>query len=165
MSEQPKFLSHKSHEWYTPVEIISRVHLMFGDEFLDPMSCDEAQKTVQAATYYTADNDGLSKPWTGKVFLNPPWHGTLKFRAIAKVLDEPDEAILVLNSNSLTTKWFKPLLIHGTICLPSFRPKFSGHITNAPTSGAVIVYLGENKDKFNEVFASYGTIMEQYGYR
>ena len=163
---QPKFLSHKSHEWYTPIEIITRVHDLWGSIDLDPMSCDEAQKTVQADIYYTKDNDGLAKTWSGRVFLNPPWSGTLKYRAIEKILTDPvDEAILVLSSNSMTAKWFKPLLNY-TICLPTGRPDFRSRDglarKNPPTMGTVIVYIGHHDACFASVFSDYGTIMRRF---
>jgi hypothetical protein len=65
-------LSSKSEDWYTHAEIIALVHELFPID-LDPMSCYEANKVVQAKGYYTKEDDGLLYPWEGRVLLNPPW--------------------------------------------------------------------------------------------
>lgn len=45
---------------------------MLGRIDLDPASCALANSRIRAARYYTAADNGLSKPWHGNVFLNPP---------------------------------------------------------------------------------------------
>ena len=61
-------------EYYTPVEIVEATRKALGGKIdLDPASCELAQKTVKAEKYYTIDDDGLSKEWSGYVFLNPPF--------------------------------------------------------------------------------------------
>jgi hypothetical protein len=39
---------------------------------LDPASCGEANKTVQADLFFTREDDSLNLPWEGNIFLNPP---------------------------------------------------------------------------------------------
>jgi hypothetical protein len=62
--------SHKSVEWYTPAWIFDELGLTFD---LDPSSPHDAQTAVPAATKYTIFDDGLSKPWFGRVWMNPPY--------------------------------------------------------------------------------------------
>jgi hypothetical protein len=59
-------------EWFTPPEIIKRVHAVMGGIDLDPASCAKANEIVGANIYYTAKDDALSKNWFGRVFVNPP---------------------------------------------------------------------------------------------
>ena len=61
-------------QWYTPIEIIERVKLVFGGTIdLDPASCEEANKTVGALHYFDEQQDGLKQQWFGNVFCNPPY--------------------------------------------------------------------------------------------
>lgn len=64
--------SSATQEHYTPSDIIERARKLLGGFDLDPASCVEANKRVGARRIYTETDDGLSKPWTGRVFLNPP---------------------------------------------------------------------------------------------
>lgn len=57
-------------EWYTPPEILDLIYQVM-DIDLDPASPYPA--TVLARKHYTKEMDGLSKPWRGNVFLNPPY--------------------------------------------------------------------------------------------
>ena len=62
--------SSATAEHYTPPEIVEAAREVMGGIDLDPASCAEANTIVKAAAYY--DSDGLSRPWYGRVFLNPP---------------------------------------------------------------------------------------------
>ena len=59
-----------SDEWATPQAVIDRLVEEFGRFDLDPCARDH---TAKAETYFTVDDDGLSRPWFGRVFVNPPY--------------------------------------------------------------------------------------------
>jgi len=65
--EAPK---HKSVEWYTPAWVFDALGLEFD---LDPASPHDHETAVPAATKYTVFDDGLKKPWFGRVWMNPPY--------------------------------------------------------------------------------------------
>ena len=58
----------KNDEWLTPPEILSTL----GSFDLDPCA-PVCRPWPTAAAHYTATDDGLSKPWTGRVWCNPPF--------------------------------------------------------------------------------------------
>ncbi len=64
--------SSRSDRWFTPRDILARVRHVLGTIDLDPASEAAANDVVQAETYYTAMEDGLTRQWHGRVFLNPP---------------------------------------------------------------------------------------------
>lgn len=57
-----------SDEWLTPPEIIEAL----GDFDLDPCS-PVARPWDTASVHYTVNDDGLSRPWFGRVWCNPPF--------------------------------------------------------------------------------------------
>lgn len=61
---------HKSVEWYTPAWVFEALDITFD---LDPASPHDMETAVPATRKYTVFDDGLKKPWTGRVWLNPPY--------------------------------------------------------------------------------------------
>jgi hypothetical protein len=55
-------------EWLTPPDLLARL----GPFDLDPCAAVD-QPWQTAATQWTIRDDGLSRPWHGRVWLNPPY--------------------------------------------------------------------------------------------
>ncbi len=64
--------SSQSNEHYTPVEIVDLAFCALGGIDLDPASCSTANRIVGARHYFTKEQNGLTREWHGRVFLNPP---------------------------------------------------------------------------------------------
>lgn len=58
----------QTDDWITPESILDAL----GPFDLDPCAC-EPQPWPTARTMWTRADDGLSKPWHGRVWLNPPY--------------------------------------------------------------------------------------------
>ena len=59
----------ETHVWLTPPFILNAL----GDFDLDPCACSEPRPWPTANYHYTAEDDGLSRDWYGRVYLNPPY--------------------------------------------------------------------------------------------
>ncbi len=65
--------SSASAEWPTPPDVFAFLGAHFGPFDLDPASTDENRKALHN---FTPQIDGLSQPWHGRVWLNPPYGRT-----------------------------------------------------------------------------------------
>jgi hypothetical protein len=151
-------------EWYTPPEYICLARQVMGDIDLDPTSCEKANEIVQASKYFTKEDDGLSREWRGRVFLNPPYSGSLVSAFTAKLVDSclyggVTEAVLLVN-NATETKWGQLALSEcDAVCFPKKRIKFLDqdlNPTGSPLQGQMICYFGKYSARFREVFSGVG---------
>lgn len=62
--------NNKTVDWYTPKSIFDAMGLQFD---LDPAAPVGGVPWIPAAKHYSIFDDGLSKPWHGRVWLNPPY--------------------------------------------------------------------------------------------
>ena len=62
-----------NNEWYTPKHIIGLTVKVMGVIDLDPASNEIANRVVNAGEIYTVNDNGLSLPWFGNVWVNPPY--------------------------------------------------------------------------------------------
>lgn len=163
-------VSSNSNEWYTPPEYIEAARRVMGKIDVDPASCEEANKVVQAKKYYTAQDDGLQYDWPGRVWLNPPYGGlTAKF--VGKLVEQykagiTTEAILLVNAHATDTDWFQ-LLWDYVLCFTNHRINFygpGGQKGNGSTHGSVFVYLGPKQKKFAKKFSRFGAVVRRWGY-
>lgn len=160
--------SSDSVEWYTPARYVQTARDVLGGIDLDPASCAEANRTVCASVFYDAESDGLSQPWVGRVWMNPPY-GRACPDFVAKLLAEyqagkVNSAIALLNAYSTDTRWFQPLWDH-TLCFTDHRIDFNSPATrtgkSTPTTGSVFVYLGPTPERFTEAFDRYGAVVQR----
>lgn len=153
-------------EWYTPPDYIAAVRQVLGEIDLDPASCARANRTVQAARYYTKAEDGLRQPWYGRVFLNPPYAKPLiqQFtdRLVQAYRTGEITAAIVLVNNATDTKWFQGLNRCATaICFPEGRIQFldkHGNASGEPLQGQAVLFFGPSAQYpcFAEAFGRFG---------
>lgn len=154
-------------EWYTPGKIVQAARRVLGTIDLDPASCYEAQKVVQAANYYTKEDDALRPDleWHGKLWLNPPYSMPLIKQFVTKLIRQYDagnvEAAIIITNNSSDTGWFHQLLARFPACftygrVPFWRPN---HKDFGTRQGQTIFYLGDDYQRFCSVFSRIGQIV------
>lgn len=153
-----------NNEWYTPGIFIQTARAVMGSIDTDPASCELANETVQANTYYTVEDDGLTKTWTGNVWMNPPYSADLIEKFINKLIEErPNyKQAIVLVNNCTETAWFASLTsIASAVCFPKGRVKFimpDGKTKGAPLQGQAVVYIGTMPEYFLYAFREIGWV-------
>ena len=157
-----------NNEWYTPAEYIEAARSAMGSIDTDPASNEIANRIVKSAVFYTAESNGLDKPWRGNVWLNPPYASDLIGKFIDKLIAERRnfrQAIVLVN-NATETEWFSKLIsVASAVCFPKSRVKFymPDGKTGAPLQGQAVVYIGENGQAFLKAFRDFGWEADVHG--
>lgn len=154
-----------NQEWYTPVWILDGVRAVLGGIDLDPATCIEAQRTVQAKRFYTEAEDGLRHKWTGNVYLNPPYARGVVDRFAVKfvahyLLGHIREGCVLVN-NATETVWFQTLGVCVTaICAIQGRVSFGGPASegNKGLQGQALLYYGAHAGIFKRVWEPHGQV-------
>jgi DNA N-6-adenine-methyltransferase (Dam) len=159
-------------EWYTPRKYLDAAVAVMGAIDLDPASSQAAQAHVKAKKYFTIEQDGLVQPWTGRVFLNPPYAMPFIKQFTTKMVESfvagGMEGILLTN-NATDTEWFHIVMNACTgLCLTRGRISFleasDGELTEkpSPTHGQAFFYFGPHLERFANTFGEFGTIVCRY---
>lgn len=140
MSYLAAVTSRASDEWATPGWLVEQYAAEFGAFDLDPAATPESAK---APLFFTAADDGLTQPWWGRVWLNPPYSrvGEWVTKAAAEVeLGNAKQAVCLVPAR-VDARWFREAKASAFLVriLPQ-RVKFGGCKDSAPFPSAVIVF-------------------------
>jgi hypothetical protein len=156
--------SSASDEWYTPPEYIELARLVMGGIDLDPASNETAQNWIQASSYYTQPENGLNKIWRGRLWLNPPYGTQVQLwtqQAIREYQNGSITSALLLVRPAPGSAWYQQLSALFPCCIPHKRIKFinaSGKAQKSPVHGNAFFYLGNDMERFREVFSAIGVV-------
>lgn len=108
----------KNGEWLTPPEILHAL----GDFDLDP--CAPVVRPWETASmHYTINDDGLSKDWAGRVWLNPPFGR--EAAAWLRKLVQHGNGIALIPARTETRMFYESVWgIADGICFIKGRPHF-----------------------------------------
>lgn len=158
-------------EWWTPPHIIDAArHALGGSIDMDPASIAGANRVVQARRFFDRETDGLTQPWSGRVWLNPPFTVGIVNQFVSKLVSEPDVAAWVCLLNSTTETAAGQLFLSNAhiVCFPASRLRFrcpdaadkqgtplvgqmiGAWYRNAPTEGVA---------RFQEAFSPLGVVL------
>ncbi|MEQ1565374.1 MAG: DNA N-6-adenine-methyltransferase [Myxococcota bacterium] len=77
-------------EWYTPPELLLELAERYGPFDLDVAADPRAPIWPLVPHHYTAEDDGLTSPWWGAVWMNPPYGDQLP-RWIDRAADQAEK--------------------------------------------------------------------------
>ncbi len=151
-------------EWYTSRAVVDAARDVLGAIDLDPASNEKANEVVGATTYFTQQDNALTRDWRGRVFLNPPYShekiGDFCNKLVASVQSGSVSAAVVLVLNTTEVAWAATLAsAAAAVFFPSGRLKFwkpndSGEPAPpvAAQYGSAIFYYGSDPARFQDVF-------------
>lgn len=155
------------NEWYTPQQFIDAAKNVMGGIDCDPATSAVANKVVGAKKFFTEQDDGLTKKWSGRVWMNPPYSQPLIGKFCEKLASEEFDGnvkqAVTLTNNGTETKWFQCLgNAASAFCFPAGRIKFwHPSKESVPLQGQAICYLGENVDSFLAEFQKFGLVVRK----
>lgn len=131
----------KTVEWYTPKYIFDMLGLVFT---LDP--CHPGRDVINwvpALTVYTKSDDGLSRPWVGSVWLNPPYGRETP--VWLKVMHEHRNGVALVFART-DTDWFHKYVANAdAVLFLKKRVRFvnsEGVQGDSPNCGSMLVAWG-----------------------
>lgn len=133
--------SSKTYEWSTPQDLFDRLNEEFHFT-LDPCA---TKKNAKCQKFYTKEDDGLSRDWSGeRVFMNPPY-GREIGKWVAKIAYEGGVALLPARTD---TRWFHDYIYgKAEIRFLKGRLKFGESKNSAPFPSMVVIFEALKKLK------------------
>jgi len=135
-------------EWYTPKELIYSL----GKFDLDP--CAPVNPLWRTADImYNKNDDGLSKEWVGRVWLNPPYSRPLIEQFVNKMAEHGNGIALLYNR--CDSKMFQEVIFEKATGMMFMRNRIKfyhhdGTRGNSPGCGSILISFGyENAEILN----------------
>jgi site-specific DNA-methyltransferase (adenine-specific) len=97
----------ESPEWPTPRWLVDQLAAEFGPFDTDPAA---TRSNAKAPIFYTIDDDGLTRPWKGRVWLNPPYGTTIAAwmaKARQEVANGNADRVVCLVPARVDTRWWR----------------------------------------------------------
>lgn len=132
----------ESDDWYTPPEIFDGLGLEFD---LDPCS-PGAEHWVPARKVYTIGDDGLSKPWFGRVFMNPPFGGRNGHVPWLHKFLLHGDGVAIIRAYTSSSWWHEWIPRCEGVLFPRGKTKFirpDGSVGRSPGHGVALLGMGE----------------------
>ena len=130
--------SSATAEWPTPQDLFDDLSRSYGGFTLDPCA---TQENAKCARFFTKEDDGLTQPWTGKVFMNPPYGREIGLW-VKKAWEESLKGTLVvcLLPARVDTRWWHDYAKRGHVHFLRGRLKFGGALSSAPFPSAIVTF-------------------------
>jgi transcriptional regulator with XRE-family HTH domain len=152
--------SSTAETWTTPQELLEPLYNVFGAFDLDPCSpCSNARTApVRAKAHYTEDDDGLSLPWFGRVYMNPPYGRSIHkwtAKARAEVAQGNAEVVIgLLPARPDTRYWHRDIAGSASVFFLKGRLKF-GHAEQVAPFPSCLVVWGGSDDLLHKLQAAF----------
>jgi hypothetical protein len=98
---------------------------------------------AKCPAFFTRTQDGLKQPWTGRVFMNPPYGraiGHWMRKALEAARSGEAEIVVCLVPARTDTRWWHDFAARGEVRFLPGRVRFGGGQNSAPFPSAVVVF-------------------------
>lgn len=145
---QVVMFSSKTGEWSTPQDFFDKLNWRFGPFTLDPCA---SPVNTKCSKFFTEDDDGLTKDWSGHtLFINPPYgRGIDKWieKGYRESLKNHTKVVMLIPARTDTKYWHKYVMLASELYFVKGRLKFGDSPNSAPFPSAVVVFDGESKQQ------------------
>lgn len=125
--------------WFTPDDLYQEFVERYGPFTLDVAA---TERNAKCEEYYTEEVNGLTMPWSGRVWCNPPYQKLIQW--VKKAFDETQAgnceiAVLLLPAHT-STEWFHDYVLpHAELYWVRGKRKFGGRSSSAlmPSVGVI----------------------------
>ena len=132
-------MSSKNMDWGTPQDFFDKLNKEFNFT-LDPCATKE---TAKCKKYYTKEDDGLSKDWSGEiVFCNPPYGREIK-HWVKKCSESKATVVMLIPARTDTLYFHEYIYNKSEIRFIKGRLKFIGKQQgsgSAPFPSMIVVF-------------------------
>ena len=133
--------SSATDNWSTPQDFFDKLN----DEFHFTLDVCADENNHKCEHYYTKEIDGLSRPWVGTVWCNPPYGRKIgEWVRRAYILSHIGSATVVMLLPARTdTRWFHEYIYNKSNTEIRFikgRLKFGGCKNSAPFPSMVVIF-------------------------
>lgn len=129
--------SSRTDDWATPADLYAELDAEFSFT-LDPCATPDNAK---CPSFYTREDDGLAKPWSGHVFMNPPYGAAIGLWMAKAWLEAQRGALVVcLVPARVDTAWWHDYAAKGEVRFLRGRLRFGTAEHSAPFPSAVVVF-------------------------
>ncbi|WP_291365323.1 DNA N-6-adenine-methyltransferase [Acetobacter sp. UBA5411] len=164
MSASFPLTAGKSDEWFTPPEIFDALNCQFDLDVAQP-SEGRAFLSVPCRQFLTKVDDGLVAPWSGFVWMNPPFGGR---NGVVRWLDRfvaHGNGIALVNALT-SSGWFQDFSPKmDALIFPRGKTRFvrpDGSRGESPQSGIVLMGIGKQAaDVMRRVSPTFGLRVEE----
>lgn len=123
--------------WATPQDLFDRLNAEHGFT----VDVCATRENAKCARFFTLAEDGLSQPWTGVCWMNPPYGRSIGgWMAKALASAQAGATVVCLVPARTDTNWWHNYAVKGEIEFLRGRLKFGGHKNSAPFPSAVVTF-------------------------
>ena len=130
----------KKQTWETPDELF----IPLNDEFSFTLDVCATSENNKCENYFSPEEDGLSRKWSGICWMNPPFGEQGKWVKKAYEASQNGCVVICLLPARTNTNWWHDYCMKGEIRFIRGRPKFKGAKYGLPQPLAIVIFSGNN---------------------
>lgn len=131
--------SSDRNDWSTPDDLFAEL----DDIFHFDLDACATNANAKCDRFYTPEQDCLRLPWTGTVWMNPPYGREIgAFMRKAFHESHKGATVVCLVPSRTDTAWWHDYAKQGQVIFLRGRLRFGGATTSAPFPSAIVIFWG-----------------------